>query len=502
MVEKGSVMQTGVDRLLEILRTETSLSVKEAAVKLGVSTSAVLEWAKLLEEEGQVKITYRFATAYIEGKNLSSQETVKARRELASEKDLLDEKLEGTNNFLITLENEVSSLREIFSEIGKHVSSNMTSLKSTLAQMERLQQKKEITDRKILTAKSSYAGKLEELNKRLGKHQGTSKEWYEQMYGEVLRGGEVLQLEQAQLDLIQDNEKLIEHRLADMQSLLDVNVINSIAENKPELEKIRKTLIAIKRKYVSMKAEAEAEKAELLKLIIENEKTVAQLEKTQQDLVAKLDASASDFDVTENDLKDLPRKMRDFFSKKNMVDTILNRIHYNEFQFRKRLQELRTRSNQLGKVASLEKFRGELRSLEDEVQDLSKKREYFTREMKTLVGVLRSQANSPMASVEPRPLKLGITKPRLKRKGPSAADMVKEAVSIERPMPKPGLSAEELVAEVTHEALPKRTLPTAEELVRFASSRRKPHIKPHVPLKSRSRQKARPAHRATKKRKR
>jgi Mn-dependent DtxR family transcriptional regulator len=389
MAEKGSVVQTGVDRLLDVLRTEGTLAVKTAAVKLGVSTSAVLEWAKLLEEEGLIKIKYRFATAYLEGKNLNTPEYQKVKKELLAEKELLDEKLESTNNFLAALEDEVKSLKELFGSIGKHVGGNMDQLKSTLQQLESYQAKKEVVDKQIVASKSRYVERLEALNKRLSTHQGTAKEWYEQMYGEVVRGGELLELEQNELALIEDNEKLMERQLSEMRSLLDVEVINKLGENRPEIDRLKRTLLELKKRYITMKEEAESEKAALLKLIIENEKNVGDIEKVQKELIAKMDAASTDFGVTTAELKDFPKRMEEFFSKKNLVETILNRLHYNEFEFKKRLDELTTKSSQLGKIPSLEKFREQLKDLESDVNELGKKREYFTKEMKNLVSLLR-----------------------------------------------------------------------------------------------------------------
>ncbi|HSU72265.1 MAG TPA: hypothetical protein VLJ21_00260, partial [Candidatus Binatia bacterium] len=366
-----------------------TLAVKVAAVKLGVSTSAVLEWAKLLEEEGLIKIKYRFATAYLEGKNLNTPEYQKVKKELVAEKELIDSKLEGTTNFLAALEDEVRSLKDIFGAIGNHVNANTGKLKGALKDLAYYEAQKEELDKQIIAAKSKYVERLEAVNKHLKDNEGPAKEWYEQMYGEVARGGEILELEQNEVALIEDNEKMLEKQLSEMRSLLDVNVINKLAANKPEIEKLKSILVEVKKRYVTMKQEAESQKAALLKLIVENEKNVGEIEKTQKGIIAKLEASASDFGVTSAELKAYPKKLEEFFSKKNLVETILNRLHYNELEFKKRLDELTSKSTQLGTLASLEKFREELQQLKKDVAELGKKREYFTKEMKDLVALLR-----------------------------------------------------------------------------------------------------------------
>lgn len=389
-MEKGLVVRTGVDRLLELLRGEGNISLKNAALKLGVSTGAVLGWAKMLEEEGLLNIRYKFSTAYLEGKNLSSKEYKKQKKELMAEKQVVDERLQSTNHFLISLEKEVGTLKKIYGDLGHTLDKNMKRLQRDLKTLTRYQEQKDKTDKKIVTSKAKFLEKVHNLNEHLSKEKQAAKEWYRLLYNQVTRGGELLTLERNELKVIEENEKIIEERLANIRALLDKKVIRKIAATDKDEKKIEGTLAALQKKYLKMSEECAKEKKALNSLIESNEKNVDGLEKKQKDLVEKMESLAGDFDVTMDELKELPKKMQKFFDKKSIVEELLNKLHYNELQFRKKLDKLMLRSRIIEKEINLKAFKKELRDVEKELNELRQKRGEFKGELKQLVSVLKT----------------------------------------------------------------------------------------------------------------
>ena len=388
-MEKGSVIRTGVDRLLEVLKANGTLSLKAAAIKLGVSTAAVLEWAKMLEEEGLLRIRYKFSTAYLEPKVLASKEYHRIKKELQGRKEILDERLESTNHFLIALENEVKKLRDLFGDLGSNFSTNISKVQKNLKQLSLFETQKEKTDKKIIDSKARFLERLHEVEKHLSAKKQTAKQWFGLLYTEILRGGEILKIEENELRMIQENETMLEQKLADMRALLDIKVLKKITENEKEISKLRKILMAIQTKYLRMKEELMMEKAALQKLIDQNKKTIEQLEKEQNALVEKMRLSTESFQMSIEELEEMPQKMQVFFDKKSLVEGILNKIHFNETRLKQRLNALCEQSKKIEKEASLEDFKKELDKLQEGVKQLEAKREYFTDELRSLVALLK-----------------------------------------------------------------------------------------------------------------
>jgi len=62
---KEDVVRTGVDELLDLLSSNTKISLTEVAAKLKLDVNVVQAWVDFLVEEGIVGIEYKFTTPYI-----------------------------------------------------------------------------------------------------------------------------------------------------------------------------------------------------------------------------------------------------------------------------------------------------------------------------------------------------------------------------------------------------------------------------------------------------
>ena len=59
------VVRTGVDELLELLKTTAKIPLAEAATKLNANIDIIQSWVDFLVEEGIVGIEYKFTTPFI-----------------------------------------------------------------------------------------------------------------------------------------------------------------------------------------------------------------------------------------------------------------------------------------------------------------------------------------------------------------------------------------------------------------------------------------------------
>ena len=54
------MLKTNVDEILELLRQNPSMSVQEIAEKLGMTPEIIQQSAEYMEEDGLIKIEYKF----------------------------------------------------------------------------------------------------------------------------------------------------------------------------------------------------------------------------------------------------------------------------------------------------------------------------------------------------------------------------------------------------------------------------------------------------------
>jgi Mn-dependent DtxR family transcriptional regulator len=56
--EKGKYLETGPDRLLELVQKKKKITTGEAAAVLRINRNLIEEWAKILSEHGLIEIDY------------------------------------------------------------------------------------------------------------------------------------------------------------------------------------------------------------------------------------------------------------------------------------------------------------------------------------------------------------------------------------------------------------------------------------------------------------
>ena len=135
-MEKTDIIETGVDKLVELIKHEKKISIKSAALKLGVSASLVEEWANFLEEEELIEINYQITTPYLIDKQLSKQQLDQKKDEFYKDKEILLKKAENTLDFLDDQGTEIKTIREEFQKFRKDIEKEVESAKKNLKELE------------------------------------------------------------------------------------------------------------------------------------------------------------------------------------------------------------------------------------------------------------------------------------------------------------------------------------------------------------------------------
>ncbi len=133
---KTDVIETGVDKLVELIKKEKRISVKSAAVKLGVSTALIEEWANFLEEEGLIDIDYKVTTPYLVEKQLSKEQLEEKKQQFYQEKEILLRKAENTLEFLDDQGEEIKTIRQEFKRFKDDIEKEIEFAKRDLRELE------------------------------------------------------------------------------------------------------------------------------------------------------------------------------------------------------------------------------------------------------------------------------------------------------------------------------------------------------------------------------
>jgi len=59
------LISTGVDQLINVVFNKKKVKLDDVATELGISQNVILEWVKILEDEGLIRVEYSFTTPYL-----------------------------------------------------------------------------------------------------------------------------------------------------------------------------------------------------------------------------------------------------------------------------------------------------------------------------------------------------------------------------------------------------------------------------------------------------
>ena len=70
----SSLIETGVDKLVNLVKERGRIALADAAKELGVSATVIQEWVDFLEEEGIISVEYKMTKPYLVERKLTKKE--------------------------------------------------------------------------------------------------------------------------------------------------------------------------------------------------------------------------------------------------------------------------------------------------------------------------------------------------------------------------------------------------------------------------------------------
>lgn len=121
MLTQTPIVETGVDRFLDIVKTHGRICVADLAKELGLSPEVVIERAAFLEECDLVEIEHSLFKTHVSAKELSSKELQKKSKEFGSKKEILLRQAGGALSALAREEEKISLINKRYLKIKKEM---------------------------------------------------------------------------------------------------------------------------------------------------------------------------------------------------------------------------------------------------------------------------------------------------------------------------------------------------------------------------------------------
>ena len=176
MEMESNIIETGVDKLVNLIKERGRIALADAAKELGVSTSVIQEWVDFLEEEEIISVEYKLTKPYLVERKLTRKEVEKKSKEFLSKKEVFVRKAEVSLSFLEKQAADLKNVKDEFDKLKNELGFDLDSVKSELAELEKYQQIKEELRSQIEDQRKETKSRMEEFAKQIT---GEQKRYFE-----------------------------------------------------------------------------------------------------------------------------------------------------------------------------------------------------------------------------------------------------------------------------------------------------------------------------------
>ena len=372
---QSTVIETGVDKLVNLIKQRGRIPLEDAAKELGISVAVIQEWVEFLEEEGILSVEYKLAKPYLVERRLTKKEVEAKAKEFVTKKDVFVRKAEINLNSLERQSEDLRKVKGEFDKLKEELGLELDKVRAELKDLERYQQLNKDLGSKLDQQKSEVRFKIDELIKDILREQKR----YRELVFDVNREKEEIFTERKEAKALDENEKTLSNRLMYLKGIMDIvekkilkqNV--SIKGSESHIERLNNVLEEIKRRIDEENLAIES----LTKKSQEQQKKVYELQEKIIEKIAQKQKNVSN-------VGDISKKVREFFEKKMSIVNLVDRINRDHDELEKSLIELikKAKSFQLSaKTGDVGKI---MLDLEKRFNEVSKKKTMFESEIKQL----------------------------------------------------------------------------------------------------------------------
>lgn len=376
----SSIIETGVDKLVNLINAKGRVASYDAARELGVSSTVIMEWADFLEEEGIISIEYKFTKPFLVARKLQKKDIQEKAKEFAGKKDVFIRKAEVSLSFLDREANKLRNLKEDFDKIKKDLGLDIDSIKNELAELKKYEELKLTLDTRLEDQRASSMNKLQEITQHISRE----KRKYQEILTQIGKEEKMLENEKIQTASLEESEKIINDKL------------NSLAEAIKKVE-ARAKIEDASIKGSGKNIEKLMQIAEITRVKVEKEKNLVdplvQKSKEQAENIIELQNKiVNKIMFKEKKLKSVKKVSKDmgaFFKKKFGLLNLIERLNKDRNELQNDLIALIKKAKSFQLSTKSRDVGEQILDLENKFKAVDEKKKNFEKELKELSSFLK-----------------------------------------------------------------------------------------------------------------
>ncbi|MBI2107986.1 hypothetical protein HYU10_02870 [Candidatus Woesearchaeota archaeon] len=374
------MIETGVDKLVKLVKQSGKISVAEAAKILGLSTTIITEWADFLEEEGIISIEYNLTQPFLVERKLTKKEVEVKSKEFHTQKDIFVRKAEISLGFLQRQAQDIKNLKGEFDKLRQKSGFELDAVKGDLQQLENYERMREGLVSKILEQKTESERKLSELTQKIAMEE---KKLRDALSGIREEQG-MLSHERVEAKSLEKYEILLGKKLSRMKSLV-ARLESRLVQDNEAVQYSGQKVRALRQILANTQKSIRAEKALIEPLLAQSrwhEKKIVQLQKSIVDKIRKKAKQSPN-------AKNLAAKIDQLLKKKFAALQLVDKVNIDRGALEKELSELIKKAKAFQLTSNASDTSKKIVELESKFRNVEQKRKEFDEEYERLKSILK-----------------------------------------------------------------------------------------------------------------
>ncbi len=376
-MESTGVIETGVDKLVELVKKHGRVSFQDAAKELGVSKEVVTEWADFLNEEGILSTEYKLTQQFLVDKKISKTEMEKKAREFTDKKDIFVRKAEGTVSVLQKEAENLSRLKGEFDKMKEEMGIELDSVKKELGELAKYEQMKEELSKKILEEQSESKKNAEEMAAVMLREQKK----FTELMGAIEHEEQQLKREKTEASSLEEKEKSLVAQMTHFkEGMRDVE--EKLKQEDASIKHSSEHIESLQKLAHDIEAHLKNEKDVIEPLIRKKEEHEKSIKELQEKILAGMLKKKSP------NKEKASEKLHELFDGKLKVSSLIEKLNIDRNSLEKELGELVKKAKAFQLTAKGKDLEKDIKDLEDKFRSVEEKKGIFEDEFKKLGKLL------------------------------------------------------------------------------------------------------------------
>lgn len=380
-------IETGVDKLVELVNREKKIELSKAAKELGVPEDVVQEWADFLEEEKLISIKYSLSKVFLEERSLSKKEVEKKSREYSSKREAFTRKV---NTTLKKLEKETAGFEQIkkqYYTLKEEIGEEIALVKDEVEELRHYETLKKSIDRDILQQKLDYEKALQEIHKRIS----AEEKRYGRIHKEVEEETEKLAHERKEMEDLHLQEETLSKRLEALKDIMD-SVRTQLADEEASIKHHEQRLESLTGVASTLEKDIKNKREkEITPLVQSSKRHQEKILSIQDDIIEKIKVRKAEIAKHETQGKEIARRFEKFFEKKSQTERIVTDLEKDKIAMKEELSELIRKAKSFDLASKKSDTKKHIKDLEKQFSEFDNKQKSFARRLDTLRTFIKGE---------------------------------------------------------------------------------------------------------------